>query len=192
MSTTLKRITILILASFGISILAVLLRASYFTITFQVLIFAVAFIWLFAWLVYSADSTGRSLLWTGVAFVLFVPYLLATAAGASHAINSLRLERFAAQFLDNSPANSKVSLAQSQVGVLTGNGNHCDFIVDIRIASNLSHDEIAAYYAAFPVRRAVAGESSEVRLVFEEVDDGIVMLNATDAPNGSALDFRCI
>ena len=83
MSTTLKRITILILASFGISILAVLLRASYFTITFQVLIFAVAFIWLFAWLVYSADSTGRSLLWTGVAFVLFVPYLLATAAGAA-------------------------------------------------------------------------------------------------------------
>jgi len=192
MQTTLKRIAILVIASIGISLLAVLLRASYFTITFQVLVFIIAFAWFFAWQVKNTSSTGLRILWSGVAIVLFVPYLLATAAGVSHAINSLRLERFAAQFLDSPPASSSASLAQTQVGVLTGNGNHCDFIVDVEIASDLSRDEIAAHYAELPIRRAIAGESSEVHVVVEKIADGVFRLNASDAPNGSALDFRCI
>ena len=106
-------------------------------------------------------------------------------------INSLRLERFTGQFLSNPPEDSTLSLVQAQVGVLTGNGNHCDFIVDIEIASRLSRDEIAAHYAELPVRRAIAGESSQILLDVQRVGEGVFMLNVTDAPNGAALDFRC-
>jgi hypothetical protein len=48
------------------------------------------------------------------------------------------------------------------VGLLTGNGNHCDFVVEQSMTSTLDRREIEAYYrdATLP---AVSGESQDAQ-----------------------------
>ena len=44
------------------------------------------------------------------------------------------------------PPDTEVISRQMQVGVLTGNGNHCDFLASMLLRTTLGKQEIEAYY----------------------------------------------
>ncbi len=119
--------------------------------------------------------------------VSFLPLLWVVAGFSSYAINNWRLSAFAEQFLSSPPPGTSVRLLQSEVGVLTGNGNHCDFIVSIAFQGSGEPGAVLRHYESLPVQRAVPGDSSQIRLDLA----GAQSLTATDAPNEPAFDFRC-
>ena len=128
----------------------------------------------------------------GAGVALLVPYSVIVLVASSYVVNNWRLDRFVTQFIDNPPEGANVTVRNKQVGVLTGNGDHCDYIVDIDVESALGAEAIVTHYRALPVEPAVVGEDVELLLSIETLADGKYRLNATNAPYMSALDFRCI
>ena len=121
--------------------------------------------------------------------VAFLPLLWVIAGFSSHAINNWRLSAFAEQFLSSPPPGTSVHLVQSEVGVLTGNGNHCDFIVSISFQGPAEASAAIRHYESLPVQHAIPGSSSEIQLALEGPQAS--RLTATDAPNEPAFDIRC-
>ena len=121
--------------------------------------------------------------------VALLPLLWVVAGFSSHAINNWRLSAFAEQFLSSPPPGTSVQLVQSEVGVLTGNGNHCDFIVSISFQSLAEASAVVRHYASLPVQHAIPGSLSEIQLALEGQQPS--RLTATDAMNEPAFDIRC-
>ena len=162
------------------------------TITIQVLVLGAVFVGFVVLLAIRTQTRMNAAIVVGAGIVLLVPYLVAMLVASSYIVNNWRLGRFVAQFVDNPPEGAHVTLQRRQVGVLTGNGDHCDYVVDVDVQGALSGAAIVEHYWALPVESAVVGESAELRLSIETVADGTHRLNATDATYLSALDFRCI
>jgi hypothetical protein len=121
--------------------------------------------------------------------VSFLPLLWVVAGFSSHAINNWRLSAFAEQFLSSPPPGTSVRLLESEVGVLTGNGNHCDFIVSIVFQGPAEPAAVLRHYQSLPIQHAIPGSSSEIQL--ELAGSQPSSLTATDAPNEPAFDIRC-
>lgn len=119
----------------------------------------------------------------------FLPLLCVIAGVSSHAINNWRLSVFAEQFLSSPPSGSSVRVLQSQVGVLTGNGNHCDFIVSIGFEGPAEPAAVLRHYESLPIQHAIPGSSSEIQLEITSAQP--FQLRATDVPNEPAFDIRC-
>ena len=162
------------------------------TITIQILVLGTVFVGFIALLAIRTKSRMNAAIVVGAGIVLLVPYLVVVLIASSYVVNNWRLDRFVAQFVNNPPEGARVTLQRKQVGVLTGNGDHCDYVVDIEVQGALSGAAIVEHYRALPVESAVVGESAELGLSIETVAESTHRLNATDATYMSALDFRCI
>jgi len=111
------------------------------------------------------------------------------------------LRRFADQ-LYNYPPPSKTQIVSrdSQVGLLSANGNHCDYRVVQIISSELSVIDLNAYYQ--PLRFAAAlppeskSETKDIPLQIEVLepqgDRTQVRLTLSDFGYPPGLDFRCM
>jgi len=121
--------------------------------------------------------------------VSLLPLLWVVAGFSSHAINNWRLSAFAEQFLSSPPPGTSVRLLQSEVGVLTGNGNHCDFIVSVSFQGTAEPSAVLRHYESLPVQHAIPGSSSQIQVKLAGQQPS--RLAATDAPNEPAFDLRC-
>ncbi|MEM7410413.1 MAG: hypothetical protein AAF430_09285 [Myxococcota bacterium] len=122
--------------------------------------------------------------------VSFLPFLWVAAGLSSFAINTWRLSTFAGQFLASPPPGTSVLLLRSDVGVLTGNGDHCDFVATFSFDGSARANAVLAHYEALPVRHAIPGSTTEIQLRLSGQER--VRLTATDAPNEAAFDVRCL
>jgi len=102
------------------------------------------------------------------------------------------LAEFSSQFEKHAPELASVELLRARVGVLTGNGNHCDFIVDVQVSGELPAQDIIDHYESIPIKRAVAGESTDIQMDITQTGTNRFTLTVTDAPNEAAFDMRCI
>jgi hypothetical protein len=71
-------------------------------------------------------------------------------------LNNYQLHKFGSNLYNYPlPPQTQITDRQAEVG-LTGNGNHCDFVVEQSFVTSLSREEIAAYYAdvVFPPARS--------------------------------------
>ncbi len=123
-----------------------------------------------------------------------LPSAGALGVGSATLVNNWRLDRFAAQILDAPPLREARLVAHSQeVGVLTGNGNHCDFVVRVAYASTLPVDSLRVFYRSQGIAPAVPGGTSAgppaIDVVTTSRGFDIVL---TDAPYEGLLDLRCM
>jgi hypothetical protein len=121
---------------------------------------------------------------------------LAVAAGVLSAafVNDLRLSKFSAQLFDHSlPPRSRAVASSSEVGILTGNGNHCDFVARLELASDLGIDEVRAHYERLHLSPAIPGGVDGGLPIIEvsRTPRGTYSIDAIDAPYGAGLDIRC-
>jgi hypothetical protein len=190
--SALRRVFVALLLAgltFGLAFAAVRLRLSVPTITLTTgALFIIA-----AWLVAPPALRLRhpAVLVAAVLglVVSFLPLLWVVAGFSSHAINNWRLSAFAEQFLSSPPPATSVHVVQSEVGVLTGNGNHCDFIVFISFQGPADANAVIRHYESLPVHHAIPGSTTEIQLALEGPQAS--RLTATDAPNEPAFDIRC-
>lgn len=61
--------------------------------------------------------------------------------------NDLRLDRFAERVFSHSlPPGTVVVARQARFGLLTGNGNHCDYWASMTLATTSSEEAVRAHY----------------------------------------------
>ena len=117
---------------------------------------------------------------------------------ANTVVNQIRLVEFAQRVASAPlPPNTARVAVRKEVGLLTGNGNHCDYVTELTLETELSPETIRAHYESQRFDRAVPGET----------DGGITVLvsqaaaapserswyavQVIDAPNEAWLDLRC-
>lgn len=120
-------------------------------------------------------------------------------------LNNLDLQRFAeGLFSYPLPPRTEELARRADVGLLGGNGNHCDFVASRVLVTDLSRDEIEVYYREV-LLPAVSGPSESVKmygtkgllpveLTFDEGPsaDGRLHVTVTLADIGHpASDWRC-
>jgi hypothetical protein len=121
-------------------------------------------------------------------------------------INNYQLYRFKRHLYDYPlPPKTLVSDQQAQVG-LFGNGNHCDYVAELTLVSELSRQEIEDYYSdvVFPpareYRQVLEGQyeldSSYVKpdiVLIGLSDNGkyLYKVSISDGGYDPGLDFRC-
>jgi hypothetical protein len=121
----------------------------------------------------------------------FVPALVIAFWGSTHIVNSWRLSLFAHQIIDNPPPQAVASLQSTRVGVLTGNGDHCDFIVEVELTGDFDESNVLEHYTALPIVHAVPGSHSEIQIHAIRDASSRYIVRVTDAPNGAGFDIRC-
>ena len=130
-----------------------------------------------------------------VAVVLSIPLLIVLAILDTRRRNDRRLAHFSAQLFSYPlPPRSRVLSQTAQVGVLTGNGNHCDYISRMELESWLPIAAIEAHYKELQLRPA-AGDGAGAGLpavTVDSLDLQRVTVTATDAPYPAGLDDRCM
>lgn len=129
-----------------------------------------------------------------VAAVVAPPLLLVLAVVLARVRNDRRLARFAEQ-LDRfpPPASAHVVHRLADVGLLAGNGNHCDFLVRHEITSALPLASVRAHYARLRLRPAIPEVAGDALLeVFVEPrTGGGYIVTALDASYPDGFDDRC-
>ena len=177
--------------AFLVAYIAVRFRLPIPTITLLTIVLLSIFTAAMSAVALSASTRLRRVVsWSALAVAL-LPMALFTGTASSHVVNSWRLQIFVRQFLVHAPASARMSVSSAQVGVLTGNGNHCDFVVEFTVDTAIRPDQLIQHFELLPVARAIPGESSEVHMeVVHDIAAGYTLYVA-DAPNGSSLDFRC-
>ena len=124
--------------------------------------------------------------------VLLVPLILVLWSFAEMGINNYRLSNFAVQLFEYAlPIQTEVLEKKSDVGLLTGNGNHCDFIARMTVKTALSKKEVEQHYSRIAPQQAISGSSSEVHLVVSSLGEGTYLVEVVDAPNNPGFDWRC-
>lgn len=125
--------------------------------------------------------------------------------GLPKLINQATLFIFAQPFFNYPlPPETKEISRDMRVGVLTGNGNHCDFYANRKLETLLSEDEIRKYYrdVTFPsiaLHSSIAAISELEGIVglfikFDPIDPQNITLELWDYPYKDAirmLDVRC-
>ena len=128
------------------------------------------------------------------AAVVALPLLLLLTMTVARVRNDRRLARFAAQLDDfRPPPGARVVHRLAAVGMLTGNGNHCDFLARHEIATSLPLAFVEAHYARLRLRPAIDGGADGGRpwVSVEPRQGGGYVVTATDAPYSAGLDERC-
>jgi len=135
----------------------------------------------------------RSILYL-VAGLGALPVLVCLGATSAYAANEWRLARFGAQLLDAPlPRDTRETSRSSAVGVLTGNGDHCDFVVTRRLDSALPIDSLRAHFANIHLRPAIAGGADGGLPAIDIRVDSVrhFTITATDAAYYGTFDPRC-
>jgi len=119
-------------------------------------------------------------------------------AGAAHLDsreNDIAIKRLASALFAALPAGTQVIPGgASEVGVLRGDGAHCDISVTVRVSWSGSLAELKDRFAdarlahAFPKNAPVRAPSIGVR---PEVTAGQFAIEAIDGPYPAGLDWRC-
>lgn len=176
--------------AFGLAFSAVRLHLLIPTITLTTSALFLILGWLAAPLAFRSRSPVVLIAAVLGLLITSLPLFWIIAGCSSRVINNWRLSAFAEQFVSSPPPGTSVRLLKSEVGVLTGNGDHCDFIVSIAFQGTSDPSTVLRHYASLPIQRAIPGSSSEIRL--ELAGPESLRLNATDAPNEAAFDVRCL
>ena len=129
-----------------------------------------------------------------LAVLLAIPGIPVLGIASARLANNWRLDAFAAQLFEFPlPPGATVQSRHAAVGVLTGNGNHCDFVVRQELATELSIDAVRAHYHALELEPAITGGASGGPPALEiapRIAGGYVV-TAVDAPYEFILDDRC-
>lgn len=126
--------------------------------------------------------------------VLALPLTVTAGLLSTAFVNDLRLSKFSAQLFDHPlPPRSRAVASSSEVGILTGNGNHCDFVARLELASDLGIDEVRAHYERLRLSPAIPGGADGGLPIIEvlEIRRETYAVEAIDAPYGAGLDIRC-
>jgi hypothetical protein len=125
--------------------------------------------------------------------VLALPWTFVLGSASSAVINNLRLHIFSEQLIQFPlPPGARFVSSSQQVGVLTGNGDHCDFVVTISLASTRSTEAVRNHYASLELRSAIPGGASGglPALAVAATANGYTV-SAVDAPYEGIFDPRC-
>jgi hypothetical protein len=131
------------------------------------------------------------------AVVLALPLLLLLAIVLAGVRNDRRLARFAAQLDDYPPPpGARIVHRLAAVGMLTGNGNHCDYLARHELASALPLASVRAHYARLRLHPAIEGGAGGAGggspdLAVEPREGGGYVVSAIDAPYAAGFDERC-
>lgn len=113
-------------------------------------------------------------------------------------INDYRLHRFAQNLYAYPLPPQTVVIGQHSEVRLMGNSNHCDFLAEQTLVSQLTRPEIEAYYAEVqlpPAREDSQQDSLPVYLNFIEPESEATglkfVLRLFDYDNPTDFDFRC-
>jgi len=123
-----------------------------------------------------------------------LPALLMLAVLSAPIANNLRLARFSAQlFRYPLPPNSREVARKADVGLLTGNGDHCDFVASRTVESRLPLAAVRAHFAALQLKPAIGGGTgdSEPTIDVERTTTGLYVVSAVDAAYYGIFDWRC-
>jgi hypothetical protein len=180
--------SISVVLAFIIAYIAVRLRVPIPTIT--LLTVALLVIVTAAIAALASSTRLRAVLWSALV-VAFLPMGLLMGSVSSLVVNSWRLQTFIRQFTSQAPPSARISVSSAKVGVLTGNGNHCDFVVEFNVDPAVRPDQLIQHFESLPIGRAIPGESSELHMEVVQDSTAGYTLYVADAPNGSSLDFRC-
>ena len=172
-----------------LAFLAVRLQVSAPTITLTTAGLYIVLGWLVLTTAFQHENRGVLIASVVVLVVALVPSLWFIAGPTSYAVNTWRLSVFQQQFLSSPPPGTTPELLNSEVGVLTGNGNHCDFVVSLSFSAPVDRSAVLAHYQSLHIKRAVPGESSQLLFTFSEAKPPV--LTISDAPNSPAFDPRC-
>ncbi|MHA1235953.1 MAG: hypothetical protein ACTSQL_12845 [Promethearchaeota archaeon] len=141
--------------------------------------------------------------------VTFGPFVVWRLIGIPDYIkNNDQLEDFAQNITDYPLPQDTEFIDVSKRVALTGNGNHCDFVVELILKTSLSESEIRNYYSSVefpPVRSEYQGFQDSYSSGFHEpikpwldineeaYDDKsiIVTLQVLDFGYPPGLDYRC-
>jgi hypothetical protein len=128
-----------------------------------------------------------------VSLVLVVPVFFGSVLAASYVANSMRLASFASQVSAFPPPPQARIASQSQtVGVLLGNGNHCDFLVELVLESDVPLDALRTHYSRLELRPAIPGRYTQGPwLDVRETRSNQRSVRITDGPYSRNVDFRC-
>jgi len=107
-------------------------------------------------------------------------------------LNNYYLSRFEKQLFDFPLPTGTVTLKKnSKIGVLTGNGNHCDFVASLEIKTDLTVAQIEGLFKNMTIKPAVSGSSTQQGIIVESISSGIKRIEIWDAPGQSGFDLRC-
>jgi len=129
-----------------------------------------------------------------LATIILLPALLVLGATSAYAANEWRLARFGSQLLEFPLPRSTREVARvAEVGVLVGNGNHCDFVVTRRLESSLPLDSLKAHFGSLHLSPAISGGADGGLPLLEIREDSArhYSVIATDAPYEGIFDLRC-
>jgi hypothetical protein len=112
--------------------------------------------------------------------------------GGNVALNNMRLDKFSGQLFNYSLPEGAIIISQeSKVGVLTGMGNHCDFIATMTIKGSLNIEKVKEHYAELKINPAVGESDAEQHLEIEQLSKDEISIRIIDAPNMRWFDPRC-
>jgi len=93
------------------------------------------------------------------------------------------------------PPETEIVDRQAQVAVLTGAGNHCDYLARQILIAKLTREEIEAYYRDVRPPSVGSGELNYIKLLFDEMSlpDGQLRftIEAYDTNYDAGFDIRC-
>lgn len=151
----------------------------------------------------ATNPSARVRRWCGFSGILFfvLPWLFCVAPfGANELVNNVRLHLFASPLFDYPlPPNTEVISRSQVVGLLGGNGNHCDFEATQYMRTTLAQEQIEKYYSEVRLPRVLtlwepkrAGDS-DIFLFFDGVSDGSLLFHASlgDIGYSAGFDWRC-
>lgn len=91
------------------------------------------------------------------------------------------------------PAGAAEVSRRADVGLLTGNGDHCDFIARREIRTTLPLDAVRSHFAPLALRPAIGRGASggPPVLEIEPQRERLYVVTAVDAAYYGSLDLRC-
>ena len=88
------------------------------------------------------------------------------------------------------PENTKILTQKSEIGLLQGNGNHCDFEARLTIQSSNSTKAIIEHYRKLKISSAF-GDGINLYQTIEEIEPEIISITIGDSHSDPSMDFRC-
>jgi hypothetical protein len=130
--------------------------------------------------------------------LLLLPGSIVLGALSSAVVNNFRLARFSAQlFTYPLPPGTQLITRSANVGVLTGNGDHCDFIARVDLGGEASLESLRDHYSGLHLDAAIPGGAGgglpriEIVAASGGQATGYAVI-ATDAAYEGVFDVRCM
>lgn len=195
MRTTIVTAFALALLSTSAAWLAVRLRVDWFAALFVAFSWAACLTWVLVHLIRGLKRRHIKVVVTILAVALSIPVFAAVSVAASYFVDSLRLRVFAAQLYEHPPPEGAVLIAKTAtIGVLHGNGNHCDYQAEITLAGKLETSGLLRHYRTVAWRPAIVGGAGEpVRVTVSPIagEPSSFRVVLSDSGYGPNLDLRC-